>query len=530
MKCIENYEGFSKISYNNYSLESKNMKTKRIKRPVCYLAGLLVLGLILYSCLQDETDLDSQETTGKIIKGKNRELSIDVARSWYEAHQTPVVTTRSVVTHFELMTKLHWKKGYENRKGKFEVVEVPLLTRGGAVLMDSETMEKYKETERGKIRNISRMVIIKNLESGEIINFVMHIVGTYDYLMKAKHFEDNSYLYRAPDLSGSVYFYEPEGGLVNGWQYENGKIVATISQGTEEGLKMQATADTRSESSECHYESVFVEYDECTPFIYEDPEYGIGFGIECRTRTKYETKLVCNNIYHDENGNAHTWFPPEVDSGGGVGGGYQPVAPKAKAIFRNSNMTDNSWKTIENLLDKMTKTKIGEALYHKLQEALKGKTLIIQFVSDNMNSNFDPGLGGIKMRMDITSSALLHEMVHALQSYTEQETWNATQLNREFEAHLIQQIYINSLGESERTWWYEKSKNDSRWDATRLLVRYIDEFGYLRPGVTEEDLQKMLNPKCIENFRKVGYDSVDYPWLNSRKGSDNFKNLQNLYK
>ena len=204
MKCIENYEGFSKISYNNYSLESKNMKTKKIKRPVCYLVGLLAFGLMLYSCLQDETDLDSQETTGKVIKGKNRELSIDVARSWYEARQTPVVTTRSVVTHFELMTKLHWKKGYENRKGKFEVVEVPLLTRGGAVLMDRETMEKYKDTERGKIRNISRMVIIKNLETGEIINFVMHIVGTYDYLMKAKHFEDNSYLYRAPDLSGSV--------------------------------------------------------------------------------------------------------------------------------------------------------------------------------------------------------------------------------------------------------------------------------------------------------------------------------------
>ncbi|MCE8944250.1 hypothetical protein K0G28_29140, partial [Bacteroides faecis] len=74
------------------------------------------------------------------------------------------------------------------------------------------------------------------------------------------------------------------------------------------------------------------------------------------------------------------------------------------------------------------------------------------------------------------------------------------------------------------------SKNDSRWNATRDLEEYIDEFGYLRPGVTEEDLQKILNPKCIEDFRKVGYDSVDYPWLNSRKGSDNFKNLQNLYK
>ncbi len=46
------------------------MKTKRIKRPVCYFVGLLAFGLMLYSCLQDETDLDSQETTGKIIKGK----------------------------------------------------------------------------------------------------------------------------------------------------------------------------------------------------------------------------------------------------------------------------------------------------------------------------------------------------------------------------------------------------------------------------------------------------------------------------
>lgn len=193
-------------------------------------------------------------------------------------------------------------------------------------------------------------------------------------------------------------------------------------------------------------------------------------------------------------------------------------------------MTDTSWKTIENLLDKMTKTKIGEALYHKLQEALKGKTLIIQFVSDNMNSNFDPGLGGIKMRMDITSSALLHEIVHALQSYTEQETWNATQLNREFEAHLIQQIYINNLGESERTWWYEKSKNDSRWNATRDLMRYIDAYGNLQPGMTEGDLQDIIKSKIIDGYRRVGYDNSNYPWLESRKGTDNFKNLQNLYK
>lgn len=312
------------------------MRKVKIKRYVCYFAGLAALCLILYSCLQDESDWGAQETSGKVVKGKNRELSVDVARSWYEAHQTPVVSTRSVATDFELLSKLHWKKGYENRKGKFEVVEIPLLTKGGAVLMDEETMEKYKETERGKIRNISRMVIIKNIETSEIINFVMHIVGTYEYLMKAKHFEDNCYLYRAPDLSGSVYFYEPEGGLVNGWVYEDGKIVGTISQGTEEGLKMQEAVNTRTVLlPTCRFESVLAEYNDCTPFVYEDPEYGLGFGTECRGKTRWETVQVCDNdLYYDDDGNSHTWFPPtEENYDGGGSGGYQPIAPKAKKIF-----------------------------------------------------------------------------------------------------------------------------------------------------------------------------------------------------
>lgn len=510
------------------------MRKVKIKRYVCYFAGLAALCLILYSCLQDESDWGAQETSGKVVKGKNRELSVDVARSWYEAHQTPVVSTRSVATDFELLSKLHWKKGYENRKGKFEVVEIPLLTKGGAVLMDEETMEKYKETERGKIRNISRMVIIKNIETGEIINFVMHIVGTYEYLMKAKHFEDNCYLYRAPDLSGSVYFYEPEGSLVNGWVYEDGKIVGTISQGTEEGLKMQEAVNTRMmiPMLDCRFERVIAEYNDCTPFVYNDPEYGLGFGTECRKKTRLETVQVCNEIYLDENGNDLKWSPPKTDDGmsGGGGGGYQPIAPKAKKIFRNSSMTNENWKAIEKMLEKMTETKIGNAVYNKLQNALKGKTLIIQFVDINKGTNFDPSLGGINIRTDVKSGALLHEMVHVIQSYTEQETWNATQLNREIEAHLIQQIYINSLPESEWIWWNKISKYDSRWIATRELLRYVDECGNLRPGVTEERLQEWINSSAINDFRRVGYDRINYPYLENRKGSDNFNNLKNLYK
>ena len=123
------------------------MRKEEVKRRACYFGSFLVLCLILYSCLKDESDWELQKTSNGVIKGKNRELSVATALSWYEANQTPVVSTRSVDTKFELLSKLHWGKGLESRKEKFEVVEVPLLNKGGAVLMDSQTMEKYKETE-----------------------------------------------------------------------------------------------------------------------------------------------------------------------------------------------------------------------------------------------------------------------------------------------------------------------------------------------------------------------------------------------
>lgn len=86
------------------------MRKKRFKRKVCYFSSFLILCLVLYSCLQDEWDIDSHETADQVVEGKNRELTVGVARSWYETSQAPVVATRSVVTNFELMTKMRWKR------------------------------------------------------------------------------------------------------------------------------------------------------------------------------------------------------------------------------------------------------------------------------------------------------------------------------------------------------------------------------------------------------------------------------------
>lgn len=285
------------------------MKERRFKKKIYSFSVFLLFSFIVYSCLQED-ELDSQN---KVVLNKNRELTIAAARSWYEANNPPIAATRSVVTHFELMTKPRWNKARESRMGDFEVVEVPLMTKGSAILLDQETKNKYDpEVDRQKIHNVIRIVVIKNLSTGETINFMMIFVGTYDYLMKAKNFHKNSYFHRESDFSGSVYFYQIGGALVNGWRYKDGKIIAKIRQGTIEGLQLPATR-----GNGCYFDTVLVEYDDCEGFGYEDPEYGAGGGVECRVDHRWEVQEICED---DDSDDEEPWFPPSSNSGGNGGG------------------------------------------------------------------------------------------------------------------------------------------------------------------------------------------------------------------
>ncbi|WP_347073580.1 hypothetical protein [Bacteroides thetaiotaomicron] len=517
------------------------MRKERFKRKVCYFSSFLILCLVLYSCLQDEWDIDSHETADQVVEGKNRELTVGVARSWYETSQAPVVATRSVVTNFELMTKMRWKKAYESRKGKFEVVEIPLLTRGGAVLLDKETKEKYNPaTDRKKIRSIARMVIIKNLETGEITNFVMYIIGTYDYLKKAKHFGKNSYLHRDSRFSGSICFYRPEGGLVNGWKYENGKIVGGIKQGTEVGLQMQSAATTRG-TIECYFDDVLVEYNECEGFEYYDPEYGPGFGTECHTSERWEVREICKEYEHND-----PWYP---SGGGGSGsggggstgggntggaGGYEPsIAPKAKAIFRNSSMTEANWKVIERMLDKIMEDCMGQALYNGLKSALDGKTLIVQFTNKEYSAfTVNGDASSISIGTLVESNVFFHEMWHAYQAYHESSSsYKNSLINQDIEAHYAQYLYLRKLPEYAGSKWENYYAKDLRHRSIKNLSKYIDAKGNLSSYTTNEKFDFNISSIASIFETTPGYDDPDiYKYDINRSGLSNFSNLRTLTK
>lgn len=147
------------------------MKRKTLKRKISIVGILVFVSMIVYSCWQDEW---SSNVTDEVIFDSNKELTIAKAEQWYNATNPSATTVRSLSADGRIPAKPNWNKAKESKKGDLEVVETTLMTSGSTFFMDNETKEKYElQDDLDKIYNVARMVILKNLETGEIYNFIM---------------------------------------------------------------------------------------------------------------------------------------------------------------------------------------------------------------------------------------------------------------------------------------------------------------------------------------------------------------------
>lgn len=287
-----------------------------------------LLGLcILFSC--SDTDWGDQflfRKQEKKSKHKNEELTIDVAKQWYEAYYEPVVTTRSSErdTTKRLMMP-YWDKAKEANRKRYEVVEIPIKTKGSHLIVDSETALKWQPGIDDKaIRNTAKIVIEKDKITGRMRSFIMIFVGSYDYLHKTKSMGKNSYLYRQPDFDGYVLFHELNGSFVNGWKYENGKIVERISPLPDGGAVNKSSdsiANTRALVEECYEDCITFYDEECftETSIESDAEYGQMWVVteHCIPISYQECRQHC--FYYDDGTNDkeedNWWEQPDPPGG-----------------------------------------------------------------------------------------------------------------------------------------------------------------------------------------------------------------------
>ena len=204
------------------------------------------------------------------------------------------------------------------------------------------------------------------------------------------------------------------------------------------------------------------------------------------------------------------------------------LAPKAQAIFRNSNMIDANWRVLENMLEKIIMDCMGQNLYNGLKQKLNGNTLTIQFQNDK-GSSFNYQTGAIKLSsINMESNHLFHEMFHAYQAYQETtETYRNSVINLEIEAHYAQYLYLKELKEYPNSKWEKGYNVNQRLIGIANLEDYIDGHGRLLSDMPDDYFDLYLSMVLKEVFvRDKNYSNYSYD--SSRYGTSNFQNLQTI--
>lgn len=442
------------------------MKNKKI----IPLLGILML--VCYACVQDEWGVKEYEPSVNLSSGKNKELTIAAAQSWYANHKTPV--TRMAVTQSDdlgFLVAPSWNHAKEWRKGDYEVVEASLLTSTDVLFCDEETYQNkdaLSKEERKKIKNVGRAVILKDLNTGEIITFNMIIIGSQEYLMRSDKLSNNNYLYREPNFDGIILFFSSNGEFVNGWRYQKGVISKRISPALEmfeSSIDSQSLVTTRAEQ-DCTTRYYTLTHTVCpdNTTVAITGEFGgtideggtMGEIDVSVSRCDSYTELVSYRECKDPSGNG----------GYGGGGGGMPTQLKMKEIIRNTDkLTEEQQKRLEKAIkEMMDKMCYAGAIFNYLVEngAIFNSVSIDPELEGNAANAINPKNGEIELRFktedDITFESVAHEIIHRLQHKLGVYSGLDSRGMMEYERALINDImfYSKYKGNVPTAGWYDK--------------------------------------------------------------------------
>ena len=152
------------------------------------------------------------------------------------------------------------------------------------------------------------MIFIKDMKTKEISNFIMVFVGSYKYLKETKSISKNSYLKKEASFDGSVLYFSPKYGFINGWKYENGKIVSKISPTVIDSTSQISEKRTKGYVEDCYYDYICIDYETCWETGYDDPEFGfVSYGENCDYSSDCYSVDYCTSYYEPDDDDYNDW-------------------------------------------------------------------------------------------------------------------------------------------------------------------------------------------------------------------------------
>lgn len=232
--------------------------------------------------------------------------NIKKAREWLDTKTGPILemTPNDLGLHSisgknsesPILFQYEWKHAFESENEDFNVVEVPLKTQGWFGMAEEETLRKFKGTKNiGYLSSITRLIIIRDKNNNKIEGYIMTILGDVDYLEKKKfQLLKNTYLQKAEDFSGMIFFRTLSGDFVNGWRMKDGTVTGKISE-SKKGINLTA-------SGYCNTYAVYTTYQQCTDWYNvgetSDATYITYNGSTCNVWQEYSGSYTeCETVY-----------------------------------------------------------------------------------------------------------------------------------------------------------------------------------------------------------------------------------------
>jgi len=214
----------------------------------------------------------------------------------------------------------------------------------------------------------------------------------------------------------------------------------------------------------------------------------------------------------------------------GLGNGTGADGQLSHGIFQNSNLSEDSWKVIEGMLEHIIDNCMGESLYTNIKNILAGDKIEIQFVLGN-ESAYDLNSKTLSLGVDLLENNILfHEMWHLYQSCKETiSSFKEAKLNMEIETRYAQYLFLTQQPYYEGSMWQREHTRSPIGNAMIHLNKIIDKQGKLRPDTNMDFLDVYLNHTVIPVFKGIPEYS-SYPWDENRPPLSNFTNLNHLTK
>ena len=214
---------------------------------------LLITAFIVHSCRKNSVG-DGPST-----------VDVSSAKSWYESTY-PVkqnlklmdVSTAGQTTNgdFSQIIKPDWGNSFSYSRFGSHVIELPLDT----IVKLGIAFDKPATGDYDMDKNASKNSFLIIGDAPNYKAYIISIVADSSYLRgDYSKLANLSYRHIDKDFTGSVLYFKPGGGLVNGYRYLNGKIIKTIkAQPAGSGLQVQNTLKTNDTYYECTSSSYYV--------------------------------------------------------------------------------------------------------------------------------------------------------------------------------------------------------------------------------------------------------------------------------